>query len=239
MLSLLNSFRHSLIVATAITLTFFAFVPVLHAQRVLAPYNFSPPGFYWDSVRKSKLLVENYDFAFLYNPGFEKPDYGYSYSYITRELVLVESLSHIPFPHVCLNQDGSVMVDSVGNPVFEILPDTIETKRCFVELPDSLAGPLIELYRLAVKTARENICEIDVPPIYDAPSWTFFSGWQSGGATTFDIECPSDTSSNVPNFYRIHRAVEMSVREGSVRPIEEVMPIVRDLTKIWQQEAGE
>jgi len=233
--------HNGLLTMAVIVLASFAFPPALHAQRVFAPYYDDKDArfLYWDSCRKDYLLVKDYDFGCLYIPGIEKPDYGYSYSHKTHKLTLVECETFINIPGVRLNPDGSAMIDSVGNAIFEEVAK-VKAKRRSIRLPDSLAVPLTELYRLAVKTARRDTCVSDEPPISDGWGWSFYSGaWP--GAVAYDPfhSCSGDTVRNVQRFYRIHFSVEEAVREGNVKPIVKVMPVVRELIEAWREEAGE
>lgn len=224
-----------------ILLTSIAFSFKLHAQRVFAPYYDDKDArfLYWDSCRKDYLLVKDYDFGCLYIPGIEKPDYGYSYSHKTHKLTLVECKTFIDIPGVRLNPDGSAMIDSAGNPIFEEV-EKVKTKRRSIKLPDSLAAPLTELYRLAVKTARPDTCVSDEPPILDGWGWSFYSGAFPGGVANdpFRHSCSNDTVRNVQRFNRIHFSVEKAVREGNVKPIVKVMPVVWDLIEAWGGKTG-
>ncbi|MBQ3734931.1 MAG: hypothetical protein II859_13340 [Bacteroidales bacterium] len=230
-----------LLMMVVILFTSIAFSFKLHAQRVFAPYYDDKDArfLYWDSCRKDYLLVKDYDFGCLYIPGIEKPDYGYSYSHKTHKLTLVECKTFIDIPGVRLNPDGSAMIDSAGNPIFEEV-EKVKTKRRSIKLPDSLAAPLTELYRLAVKTARPDTCVSDEPPILDGWGWSFYSGAFPGGVANdpFRHSCSNDTVRNVQRFNRIHFSVEKAVREGNVKPIVKVMPVVWDLIEAWGGKTG-
>lgn len=228
-----------LLLTVAIEIASFALVPSLHAQKVLPAYYGRENVLlqHRDSLRKDFLLVKNYDFACLYNPGVSKPDYGYSYSRKTHRLTLVECQTHFPWPDIRLNSDGTGMTDSAGHPVF-VHSGKVKTFRYSLRLPDSLAYPLSELYGLAVKTARRDTCVSEEPPIWDMWSWSFFSSSMPyAGAVTYDpeFECPGDTSHNQGHFMTIHRAVVKAVRERNVSLIVKVMPLVRELTDEWKK----
>lgn len=207
----------------------------LSAQSFLAPIEYNPRTLRWDELRKEQLLCRDFDFACLYVPGIGKPDYGYSYSQKTGQLVLVECLSHLGWIGAKLNPDGTTQLDVDGNPVWEDKLLKVRKRQYKLKLPDSLAIPLIELYRLAVQTAYKDTCESDSPPIYDGWTWEFFAGDLKGGAT-FESRytCPMDSSDNFRTFKNIHFAIERAIKAKDVHLIEKKLPEIKGLLVEWR-----
>jgi len=206
----------------------------LSAQSFLQPIEYNPRTLQWDRLRKEQLLCKNYDFACLYVPGIDKPDYGYSYNRKLGKLMLVECLSHLGVIGVKLNPDGSVQLDVGRNPIWEELPK-VKKKRYTLKLPDSLAILLKELYRLAVQTAYKDTCESDEPPILDGWTWEFFADGETGGATFYsDNYCPSDTSKNFLIFMGIHATIERAIKTKDVHLIEKKLPEIEALLTEWR-----
>lgn len=109
--------RLALCAALVIICMLLTVAQTLFAQRVFKTRELNQEDpevlfFRWDSVRRARILGgQDYDFAFLFMPGNEGTDYGYSYRHKTHKLVLRECKAPFPLWDVRHNPDGSPMKD--------------------------------------------------------------------------------------------------------------------------------
>lgn len=227
-------------VALFVVCLLLAVAPSLYAQRVFKTreLNQSDPEvlfFRWDSVRRARILGgQDYDFAFLFMPGNEGTDYGYSYRHKTHKLVLRECKAPFPLWDVRHNPDGSPMKDKNGCLYIEPI-GKVKMRQFTLRLPDSIGSALSEMYRLAILTARIDTTVSDVPPVLDAPIREFFDVSHYPFSCGYHCNCSDDTIRNVQHFYTIHKTVEKAVREHNIRFIVDMMPTIRTVIADWRK----
>lgn len=230
----------ALCVALVITCLILTVAQTLYAQRAFKTREWKQGDpevlfFRWDSIRQARIFGDqDYDFAFLFTPGIEGTDYGYSYHHKTHKLVLRECKAPFPLWKVRHNPDGSPMKDKNGCLFFEPI-GKVKMQQFTLRLPDSIGIALSEMYRLAILTARMDTTVSDVPPVLDAPIREFFDVSHYPFFIGYRCNCSDDTIRNVQYFHTIHKAVEKAVREHDIRLIVEKMPTIRAVIADWRK----
>lgn len=194
------------------------------AQTTLDPWRDWPGRQFVDSIIQSVLLTDDYIFACIYDPGLEGSDFGLAFQQKTGKLVLKRSNTKIRWPYYHENAKNYLK--------------GVKFKTYKLRISDSLSVPLIELYQLAVKTARmvDDTCDI-IPPIYDAPLFTYYA--HNGDSVIIAMDPISgsvcDTSDNVRRFHRVNSAVVQAVRNKDDHYIEEQLSEIKRLIVVFRK----